>query len=103
LNGLIKSGGGGSLGTVLDSTDYRFDASAKTITLLGEYASAELPQIISIKNTSKGLQTIYDSNNPATFGNITYAAPVITVVNMPEYKGDAYEDTDSLQIIINKE
>jgi hypothetical protein len=85
---------------VLLSADYTFDASEKTITLGGDYATIELPQIISIKNMSKGQMIIYSCNNPDTA--IDYTAPTISWTDDFAYRGEAFEDTDLLQIIINK-
>jgi hypothetical protein len=96
----VGNTGGGGMGQVLESTDYDFDASAKTITLLGSFADTELPQIMSIKNMSKGHMTIYDCNDPRT--TIAYTAPTISWTPVLKYKGTDFEDTDELQIIINK-
>jgi hypothetical protein len=84
---------------VLLDADYTFDASGKTITLLGDYATLELPQIKSIRNITKGLMVIYDCDNPDTA--ITYTAPTISWTPVFAYKGAAFADGDDLQIIID--
>ena len=84
---------------VLLDADYTFDASEKTITLLGDYATLELPQIKSIRNITKGLMVIYDCDNPDTA--IAYTAPTISWTPVFAYKGTAFADTDDLQIIID--
>lgn len=84
---------------VLLDADYTFDANEKTITLLGDYATLELPQIKSIRNITKGRMVIYDCDNPDSA--IAYTAPIISWTQVFAYKGTAFADTDDLQIIID--
>lgn len=105
LNGIrseIQTGGTATGGyeQILESTDYTFDASAKTITLNGDYATLELPQILRIINITKGLMVIYDCNDPDTA--ISYTAPVISYTPDFAYKGAAFANGDELQITVNK-
>lgn len=91
---------GGGNEQVLNAVDYTFDAAGKTITLNGTYATLELPQILSIKNITKGRMVIYDCEDPDTA--ISYTAPVISWVPVFAYKGVAFANGDALQITVNK-
>jgi len=92
--------GGAIAEKVIPATNYTFDASEKTITLTGDYATTTLEQIIEIRNITKGKLIIYDCTKSSS--EITIAAGVISYTEDFAYQGTAFEDTDTLQITINK-
>ena len=73
-------------------TDYTFDASAQTITFSENYV---LEQVLLITNVTDGI-IIYNFSNPAMGGTLTNG--VLTL----EYNTTTMDDTDSLQIYIEK-
>lgn len=89
--------GGGSTGSekVIPSGSYSLDASAKTITLSGDYTTVTKEQIISIIDLTTG-DLLYDSKNP-TKHQITVATSVITYI----YDSIGIQDDDLLQIFVN--
>jgi hypothetical protein len=93
-----NSGGSGGMGHII--TGYTFDASEKTITITeAGYTTLKLEQILEIRNISKGKLLIYDSKIRAP--SITVTGAVISWTGNYSYEGKQFEDTDSLQIIVN--
>lgn len=77
----------------IPSDKITFDASAKTITMLGDYATIEREQIVSIVDLTTG-DTIYNSDNSNKF-NISVSSGVITHT----YSNDDQADTDAILVV----
>ena len=76
---------------ILNSSEYTFDASAKTITFSGAFSSLELPHIKVITNVTDNIM-IYQFNEPTLGGSLT--GLVLTL----DYDTTSMSDTDELQI-----
>lgn len=85
---------------IIPAANYTLDAAAKTITLTSPYDNTTLEQILEIRNITKGKTVIYDSKRAGSV--ITIADGVISWTPDFKYQGLAFEDTDVIQILVNK-
>jgi len=78
---------------ILDSTNYSFDASAKTVTFTQSYGAVELNHILLITNVTDNV-IIYN------FGCAGYGGSMSSLTLTLDYDTTSMADTDDLQVVL---